>query len=518
MNIVDDATQSLQMAGIQLAMEQGKRLYRPKQFVDYQPSLVRMMEQRLFVNGYRDRPSVQASRDYTRRVLPASAYGHCPAACMPTRFFHTLQNKKKNGINSVVWTRDGRRLTTGSKNGDFTFWDAISMKYDTQIIPPDGKPIRSMAWSHDGRFMLSGCHGGIVQWWDPNLTPLSKVQAHESADGQHTVRDITWAPFDTKFGTCSDDKTIKIWDVKGKCELVMTGHRWDVKALDWHPTKPLLVSGSKDNSVKLWDARTGDCVNTFAGHKHTVLRTRWNPNGIWFASTGRDQVIMINDIRMMRAAEPFQIFKGHDSEVTSLCWHPQHERVVATGDMKGKICYWNVGNDECQHVVPFAHEGAVWDLAFHPIGHMLATCSHDTTVKIWIRPRTGESLAMREEGDAAIEMSQANVGEMSGAGSAGLMNLLSSSGSTNLSSGGGTSESDLARAMQARMVAMEVALSTRPKKPPPPGYICNICHTPGHFIQDCTQKQGPPSNYVCHLCNIPGHWKKECPKLRGGDR
>ena len=102
MNIVDDATQSLQMAGIQLAMEQGKRLYRPKQFVDYQPSLVRMMEQRLFVNGYRDRPSVQASRDYTRRVLPASAYGHCPAACMPTRFFHTLQNKKKNGVHVAL--------------------------------------------------------------------------------------------------------------------------------------------------------------------------------------------------------------------------------------------------------------------------------------------------------------------------------------------------------------------------------------------------------------------------------
>lgn len=134
------------------------------------------------------------------------------------------------------------------------------MKYDTQIIPPDGKPIRSMAWSHSGKFMLSGCHGGIVQWWDQGLTPVKKITAHESADGQHTVRDISWAPFDTKFGTCSDDKTIKVWTVMGKCELKMTGHRWDVKALDWHPTKPLLVSGSKDNTVKLWDARSGMCL------------------------------------------------------------------------------------------------------------------------------------------------------------------------------------------------------------------------------------------------------------------
>ena len=62
-------------------------------------------------------------------------------------------------------------------------------------------------------------------------------------------------------------------------------------------------------------------MNEFSGHKHTVLRTRWNPNGMWFASAGRDQVIMINDIRMMRTDEPFQSFKGHNSEVTSLSWH-----------------------------------------------------------------------------------------------------------------------------------------------------------------------------------------------------
>ena len=210
----------------------------------------------------------------------------------------------------------------------------------------------------------------------------------------------------------------------------------------------------------------------------------------------------------------------HRSEVTSLAWHPQHERVVATGDMKGKICYWNVGNDECQHVVPFAHEGAVWDMCFHPIGHMLATCSHDTTTKIWIRPRTGESLAVREEGDAALETAQANVSHGSsnyGAGT-GLMNLPSSGMGTDVKIGGGTSASDMARNKQAQMFALQVALQTRPKKPPPPGYICNICHVPGHFIQDCTQKQGPPANYTCHLCQIPGHWKKECPKLRGGDR
>lgn len=40
------------------------------------------------------------------------------------------------------------------------------------------------------------------------------------------------------------------------------GHGWDVKCVEWHPTKGLLVSGSKDNLIKFWDPRTGTVLST----------------------------------------------------------------------------------------------------------------------------------------------------------------------------------------------------------------------------------------------------------------
>jgi polyadenylation factor subunit 2 len=40
------------------------------------------------------------------------------------------------------------------------------------------------------------------------------------------------------------------------------GHGWDVRCVEWHPTKGLLVSGSKDNLIKFWDPRTGTCLST----------------------------------------------------------------------------------------------------------------------------------------------------------------------------------------------------------------------------------------------------------------
>lgn len=50
-------------------------------------------------------------------------------------------------------------------------------------------------------------------------------------------------------------------------------------------------------------------------------------------------------------------------------------------------------------------------------------------------------------------------------------------------------------------------------KTPPPGYVCRVCHVPGHFIQHCPiERKTPPPGYICHKCGIPGHFFHHCPK------
>ena len=73
----------------------------------------------------------------------------------------------------------------------------------------------------------------------------------------------SFSPNDAKFASCSDDSTIKIWNFLDASEdRILTGHGWDVKCIDWHPTKALLASGSKDNLVKLWDPKNGKALTT----------------------------------------------------------------------------------------------------------------------------------------------------------------------------------------------------------------------------------------------------------------
>ncbi|OCF31893.1 nuclear protein [Kwoniella heveanensis BCC8398] len=55
--------------------------------------------------------------------------------------------------------------------------------------------------------------------------------------------------------------------------------------------------------------------------------------------------------------------------------------------------------------------------------------------------------------------------------------------------------------------------------PPPESYVCKICAQPGHWIQDCPQKNNrdtkdhskPPPGYVCKICQSSDHFIRECP-------
>lgn len=84
---------------------------------------------------------------------------------------------------------------------------------------------------------------------------MNNVQVFQGHN--ESIRDLSFAPTDFKFASCSDDSVIKIWDfVDAREERQLKGHGWDVKNVQWHPNFSLLASGSKDNTVRLWDPRS----------------------------------------------------------------------------------------------------------------------------------------------------------------------------------------------------------------------------------------------------------------------
>ena len=300
----------------------------------------------------------------------------------------------------VSWTPEGRRLLTGSQIGEFTLWNGapsgcssralrshlaspgVSFNFET-ILQAHDTAIRALVWSHNENWLISGDDGGTVKYWQPNMNNVKATQAHKEP-----VRGLAFSCTDLKFCSCSDDTTLKIWDF-ARCqqEMVLAGHGGDVKSVDWHPQKALLASASKDTLVKLWDAKSGTAVASLHGHNSQVTCARWNSNGSWLLTASRDQTCKVFDLRMLRE---FRTFSGHSRDVTAVAWHPFHEELFASGGFDGSILYWTADHEAPQAEVRTAHDSAVWSLAWHPMGHVLASGSNDNCCKFWVRLRPGE--------------------------------------------------------------------------------------------------------------------------------
>ncbi|KAM9837970.1 pre-mRNA 3' end processing protein WDR33-like [Aulostomus maculatus] len=369
--------------------------------VDYTPSVVRYLENRVWQRDHRDFQAIQPDAGSYNDVVPPIGMLNKPMNAVTTKWVRTVINKVRCPVYVMRWTPEGRRLITGAASGEVTLWSGHTFNFQG-IFRAHDTPVGAMTWSHNGMWMLTADHGGYVKYWQSNMSNSKMFQAHKEA-----VREVSFSPTDNKFVTCSEDSTICMWDLEsGHEERILRGHGADVMCVDWHPIQALVVSGSKGNQhpMKFWDPRTGQNLATLYAHKKTVVEAKWNQNGNWLLTASHDKLCKLFDIRKLK--EALQVFRGHKQEVTAVAWHPVHEGLFASGGSDGSLHFWQVGVEEELGGVEVAHKGVIWSLAWHPLGHILCSGSNDHTSKFWTRNPPGDKMIDRYNMNLRTRMSK----------------------------------------------------------------------------------------------------------------
>ncbi len=124
--------------------------------------------------------------------------------------------------------------------------------------------------------------------------------------------------------------------------VIQRGHRSAVKSVAYSPDGKFIATGSRDNSVKLWEVATGREIRTFTGHLSTVNTIAFDPTGKLMATGSSDMSIILWEVatgkEMLRITE-------HNDRVTSLDFSTDGLE-LASGGTGRKAYTWNVATGE----------------------------------------------------------------------------------------------------------------------------------------------------------------------------
>jgi WD40 repeat protein len=98
-----------------------------------------------------------------------------------------------------------------------------------------------------------------------------------------------------------------------------------------------MVSGSSDNTIKIWDLYTGKLRSTLAGHSQVVSSVAISLDGHIIVSGSWDKTIKIWNLHTGKLRSTL---KGHSQEVYSVAISPDGQTIVSGSD--GEIQVWGV--------------------------------------------------------------------------------------------------------------------------------------------------------------------------------
>lgn len=144
------------------------------------------------------------------------------------------------------------------------------------------------------------------------------------------------------------------------------------------PDSTVLLSGSDDTTIKLWDSSTCDEIACLRDHTGMINSVRFHPDGSCMASGATDNTIKVWDARSQRL---LQHYDAHTKSVNSINFHPTGNYLISTSqDATVKI--WDLRQGSILYTL-YAHEGTTTAAAFSTYGGYFATGGQDTHVQVW---------------------------------------------------------------------------------------------------------------------------------------
>ncbi|XP_063174402.1 WD repeat, SAM and U-box domain-containing protein 1 [Candoia aspera] len=290
-----------------------------------------------------------------------------------------LEHPCRNPLRICRFSPDSTYLVSGAADGSVNLWNVQTLKLYRSGSVKDGSLV-ACAFAPNGRFFVTGSSCGDLTVWDDKMKCLYNEKAHDLGV---TCCDFSSRPYSDnkqdadyfKMASSGQDSITKIWLISSSdstgFELryicTLSGHTAPVLACAFSSNGQVVVTGSVDKTVMIFETNTGSNLNILSQHTRYVTTCAFAPDIPLFATGSMDKCVNIWQL------EPEQLFTGSpligELKISVDTWTEEDVSVwLQTHNLQDLVEIFKRNNIDGKELLSLTKESLIDDLKIESLG------------------------------------------------------------------------------------------------------------------------------------------------------